>query len=315
MTPQPVVKPLVPQVRPWNWDQTYDIDGEEYLGFRMPAPVTECRGLHLLRGLPPRYLDPILVACQTSPTTHAWRVDRQRSAAEVDGEILAKARVLFDRDAVTLRSGFVTGLVELEDGTREVFGVAAVRHQISTTYFSPGWLVIGRLLIRPEYRGQGFARALNVSFFGSSQHLIQPPAVGAFLPAENEQTLHLCQKAVASGALDMIPTGHKYWKLVQQELDMPVYAIFYPGMRRWWQAAVAEAREQVAGIVSGALAELLDAAERAVQVGWDRESGRSLGRLFTECEVELRALTRRYRQLALCHDFLAAAHEMGTLEG
>ena len=153
MTPQPVVQPVVPPVRPWNWDQAYDIDGEEYLGFRMPAPVGECRGLHLLRGLPPRYLDPILVACQTSPTTHAWRVDRQRTAEEVDEEILAKARVLFDRDAVSLRSGFVTGLVELEDGTREVFGVAAVRHQVSTTYFSPGWLVIGRLLIRPEYRG------------------------------------------------------------------------------------------------------------------------------------------------------------------
>ena len=308
------VRAPTPDIPAWKWAENYDIDGQRYRGFRVDSVIPGFRAFHFLHGLPARYLDPLLIAAQESPTPYFWRVDRRRLPEEVDPATLAKARWLFDQDASSYRNAFMTFLVELPDGTRDLLGCAAARHQISPAYLSQGWIVIGRLLVRPEYRGQGLARLLNFTFFASSQHISTPPALGCFIGTESEQTRKLCTKAVANGSLDMFKTSRKRWRLIDQVFEVEAFGAFYPGVKPWLLATVEEGRSQLRG-QSAAVDELLDAADGAWRSGYDDAGGVRIGRLFAACEEELVALALERPAMALYYDFLAAARAMGTFEG
>ena len=225
LTPPPT------QVRPWDWREEILIDGEPYRATYMFSPVEHYTRTVIAFGIAPSHLDKLLISAQGSPTPHGWRVNRQRDEDMVDADTLAKARTLYRRDADEYGNVFVSFLGERVDGGYDLLGCASARRHISPTYISVGWIVIVRLLALPDIRGRGFGRHFNMAFFALSQSLCGPSALGCFIATETEQTRRLCEKAVAGGALDMVPCGRKRWDLLDHTLEFEVFMAFYTGMR------------------------------------------------------------------------------------
>lgn len=308
------VEPPQPDVDAWGWDERVEVDGESYDATEMPSPNEEFARLLVLRGLPDRYLEPLLRDAQASPTRHAWRVGADPTPLEdIDDELMGKARKLFDRDTIDYGHVYMTFLAERADGTRELIGGAGARRRISPIYDSHGWLVLGRLLAMPEFRGRGYGKHFTLFYFAASQTFCGVPAVGCFLPTETEQTVALCNKAVKSGALDMAPSGVKHWVLIDVDFEIPVFMAFYPGMKEWILEQLGEARRGRAS--SPALMKLLDASDDALRSGFDRKAGGELGELFAAGRADLEAATRERRGFACLLDFLVSCEQVGVLEG
>jgi hypothetical protein len=303
--------PPLPSVRPWEWREEILIDGAPYPATFMFSPVADYTRTAIVSGIAPNHLDRLLISAQGSPTPHGWRVDEQRAEDSVDPDTLAKARQLYQRDVDQYGNVFVSFLGEQADGSYELLGCASARRHISPTYVSVGWVVIVRLLALPDIRGRGFGRHFNMAFFALSQSLCGPSALGCFIATETEQTRRLCEKAVAGGALDMVPCGRKRWDLLDHTLEFEVFMAFYSGMRQWALATGREGRRR-AGL-SSALERFLDATEAVWQRGYDAPAAARLARQFSEVEPELEERARNEPALALYHDFLASARAHGTL--
>lgn len=302
-------QPPAPPVEPWKWDEEVTVDGERYRANWLDSPDERWTRTVVLRGLPAVHRRALLADAQSSPTPHAWRVGDPVAPSEVDDALVARAQVLFDKDAVDLDSAFLTWLGVRPDGSRQLFGCAAARKRINPGYDSRGWIVLGRLLARSEVRGTGLGNHFTFHFFGCSQTLCGNAALGAFIPTETEQTRKLCRRAVENGFLDMVPMGVKRWPVLDTVFEVEVYLSFYPGMRDW----LMEQARSLPQVGPRPAAVLLDAVEDAWRSGYDAGGGARLGELFKEYGPMLRAVAKDQPVYGLHLDFLESARAMGTL--
>lgn len=294
----------------WQWTAEIELGGQRYPVTYLPSPTPEFEQTAIVLGLPAPHRDRMLVAAQSSPTPHAWKLDRVREASEVGPEVLERARQLFVRDIEQYDNVFLTFLGIRADGDHELFGCAAARRKPDPHYESQGWVVLGRLLALPQVRGRGFGNHFTLAFFSCSQTLCGPPAVGCFLPTDTEQTRRLCRRAVQHGALNMVPAGRKRWRMPDGYFEVEVFMAFYPGTRQWLFDATAAARRDIAG--SARLEALLDAVDVAWREGYDADGGVRLGSLYEEVEAELTRVSESVPGARLYADFLAAARANGT---
>ncbi len=306
----------LPNVTPWSWDDVFHLDGVDYRAQwfdPLDTLASQFQRMGIIRDLPPRFLDTLLVAAQTSEAPHGWRVGPVLRSEDVDPTILTRARDLFFADLERTRARFVTFIAEDRSGVPTVLGCAAARRFMSPTYESAYWVALTRLLAVPEFRGVGLGRFFNIAFFASSQTYFERPVLGCFLPTDSEQVRRLARRAIEQGVLEMVQTGGKIIAVPDAVFEVEVFLSFYSGMRDWVIDVVHTARST--NPPNEGILELLDMVELAWRQGYTIPEGKLVGDLFRRHESALLQHAQSHAAFVPAYDFLAAARALGTFDG
>lgn len=294
----------------WQWSNEVEVAGARWPAVQLPSPDPEFTGLTMLRGLPQTHWDELLLGAQQSEDPHAWRVGESCLPEQVNPETMRRARLLLERDIVVYKHEFVTFLGRTATGELKLLGVSAARRQLEPAYESRGFVVLGRALTLPAYRGRGLARHFSFAFFACSQSLCGGEVLGCYIPTETEQTRRMCRRAVEARLLDLTPSGRKSWLLVDRILDVEVFLAFYPGAREWLRGVLAAVQQR--GGNSAELRSFLDRLAPVLVEGYDFGGGMDLGRKFDKVEQELRQVVSENAEAAPLLDYLLSARAVGT---